>query len=364
MPPRQPSVESLRILLVGGIDPYLTTGARFAAFRELGIATEGLDIRQYVERGGRWARRATHYSLLTPGVFALNRAVLEAADRFRPNVLWLEKAVYLFPRTFRRLRRQAALSVVYHNTDDWRVTQHWRQALHWRYLQRVLPEHDLFATSNLHNVREFRERGFAPVRHMELAANPAVRKPGPIPESERRALGAPVGFIGHFEPATERSLAHLAAAGIDLKIYGGQWERADPQGPLRRAIQQRLVWGDEYARAICCFEINLGIVSKWNRNHTASRTFQIPALGAFLLHERNELVTKYFREAEEAEFFGSDDELVEKCRHYLEHPEERRRIAEAGRRRCLESGYFEIDRVRELLPALLEVVAARADPRA
>src|SRR5262245_769360 len=51
MPPRQPSVESLRILLVGGIDPYLTTGARFAAFRELGIATEGVDIRPYLERG-------------------------------------------------------------------------------------------------------------------------------------------------------------------------------------------------------------------------------------------------------------------------------------------------------------------------
>jgi hypothetical protein len=87
------------------------------------------------------------------------------------------------------------------------------------------------------------------------------------------------------------------------------------------------------------FDVNLGIVSKWNRNHTASRTFQIPALGAFLLHERNELVTRYFAEGVEAEFFDSDDELLEKCRHYLAHPDERARIAAAGRQRCIDSGY-------------------------
>jgi spore maturation protein CgeB len=119
------------------------------------------------------------------------------------------------------------------------------------------------------------------------------------------------------------------------------------------------VIGLEYMNAILSLDINLGIVSKWNRNHTASRSFQIPALGAFLLHERNEVIRECFREGEEAEFFGSDDELVEKCRYYTEHPEERRRIAAAGRARCLASGYFETDRVREVLPWLERALAAR-----
>jgi hypothetical protein len=34
-------------------------------------------------------------------------------------------------------------------------------------------------------------------------------------------------------------------------------------------------------------------------------------------------------------------------------------VAEAGRRRCIESGYFEPDRVREILPALDEALRAR-----
>jgi spore maturation protein CgeB len=157
---------------------------------------------------------------------------------------------------------------------------------------------------------------------------------------------------------TERQLLHLVRHGVPLKVYGGGWDDAAAASELSEAVQHRFVMGDEYARAIVSFDVNLGIVSKWNRNHTASRTFQIPALGAFLLHERNELVTRYFKEGEEAEFFGSDDELLEKCRHYLAHPEERRRIAAAGRQRCIESGYFEPDRVREILPALEDALRA------
>jgi len=347
-----------RVLLAGELDPLLTTGARFAAFRELGIEIEGVDARPFLAAHGSWLRRLTHWTLRTPAVYAYNRALLDACARFRPNVVWLEKPVFVFPSTLRRLRRTPGLRLAYHNTDDWRGRDR-LHALHWRYLLRGLRLYDLYVLSNAHNVAEFREAGLVPVHHMELAANPVIHDPGALPEAERRRLGAAVGFVGHYEPETERLLSAVAAAGIPTRIYGGGWEDASPGGPLQGAIERRLVWGDEYARAICSFDVNLGIVSKWNRNHTASRSFQIPALGAFLLHERNELIAGYFREGIDAEFFGSAEELVEKCRHYLAHPDERRRVAEAGRRRCVESGYFEVDRVREVLPALAALLRER-----
>jgi hypothetical protein len=317
---------------------------------------------RYVKSPSLLLSALTYRTLRTPGVFALNREILERAARFRPDVLWLEKGTYVFPRTLRRLRRDPSLLFVYHNTDDWKLAG-WVHRVHWRFLRRTLDWYGLHITSNLWNVDEFRAAGFARVVHMELAANPALRDPGAIPDADRAALGGPAGFIGHWEPVTERRLLHLLRGGVPVKIYGGGWDHAKAAGELTCAAQHRLVLGDEYARAICSFDVNIGIVSKWNRNHTASRTFQIPALGAFLLHERNELVARYFKEGVEAEFFDSDDELLEKCRHYIAHPEERRRIAEAGRRRCFESGYFESDRVREILPALEEAVRAQRGDR-
>jgi spore maturation protein CgeB len=351
-------VDRYRILFVGDLTPYLTTTARRDALVEQGFPVESIDERDYVRSSSHVMSALTYRTVLTPGVFALNREILARAERFRPDVAWLEKGTYIFPRTFHALRRDPSRLVVYHNTDDWRL-RGLVHRLHWRFLRRTIPHYDLHITSNVWNVEEFRKAGFPNVLHMELASNPAVRDPGEIPDAERRRLGAPVGFIGHWEPVTERRMLHLVRAGIPVKIYGGGWKDVVAKQELADAVQHRFVMGDEYARAICSFDVNIGIVSKWNRNHTASRTFQIPALGAFLLHERNELVTQYFREGVEAEFFDSDDELLEKCRHYLAHPEERRRVAEAGRRRVIESGYSEPDRVREILPAIEAALRAK-----
>lgn len=349
----------LRILFVSAdLAPFLTTRARRDAFLELGQSLECVTAEDFAGRKSRWLARLSYWTLLTPRTFAFNRAILEAAERTRAQVVWIEKGTEVFPRTLRALRRDPSRVLVYHNTDDWKARTRLHQ-LHWRYLLRGLRLYHVHFTSNLHNVKEFRELGLPEVHHMELAANPIYPAPEPVPEAERRALGAQIGFIGHWEEVTERALRRVADAGLTIKIYGPGWNRADLSGVLGPAVQGRPVIGLEYMRAILSFDVNVGIVSKWNRNHTASRTFQIPALGAFLLHERNEVVTQLFREGVEAEFFGSDDELVEKCRYYVAHPDERRRIAEAGRRRCLASGYFETDRVRDVLPLLERMVAAR-----
>jgi spore maturation protein CgeB len=347
-----------RILFIGDLAPYLTTAARRDALLEQGFPVESVDQRHEVASPSRLISALAYRTLLTPGVFAFNRQILERAERFRPDVVWIEKGTFVFPRTFHALRRDPARLIVYHNTDDWKLTGGVHR-MHWRFLRRTLADYDVHITSNLWNVDEFRKEGFPRVVHMELAANPAIRDPGPIPASERASLGGPAGFIGHWEPVTERRLLHLLRGGVPVKIYGGGWDDAVARDELAGAAQHRFVMGDEYARAICSFDVNIGIVSKWNRNHTASRTFQIPALGAFLLHERNELVTRYFTEGVDAEFFDSDDELLEKARHYLAHPEERQRVAAAGRRRCIESGYFEPDRVREILVPVEEALEAK-----
>jgi hypothetical protein len=354
-------VTPLRILFVSGdLAPYLTTRARRDAFLALGQQLESVTAENFVGLDRRWMNRFAYWTLLAPRTFAFNRAILASAEKMKANVIWIEKGTEVFPGTLRRLKQEPSRILVYHNTDDWRakVPLH---AWQWRHLLGGLRLYDLHFTSNLHNVREFREYGLPAVYHMELAANPVYPDPEPegVPEAERKRLGGEVGFIGHWEHTTERMLRRVAEAGLDLKIYGAGWQQADLSGPLGRAVQGRPVIGPDYRNAILSLDVNVGIVSKWNRNHTASRSFQIPALGAFLLHERNIAIQEAFREGEEAEFFGSDDELVEKCRHYVAHPEQRRRIAAAGRARCLASGYFETDRVREVLPLLERALAAK-----
>jgi spore maturation protein CgeB len=67
------------------------------------------------------------------------------------------------------------------------------------------------------------------------------------------------------------------------------------------------------------------------------------------LADRTEEHLSLFEEGVEAEFFSTDEEFVDKARYYSDHEQERLKIAEAGRRRCLRSGYSYDDRIRQIL---------------
>jgi len=58
---------------------------------------------------------------------------------------------------------------------------------------------------------------------------------------------------------------------------------------------------------------------------------------------------RLFKEDKEAVFFDSKEELLKKIKYYLNHEKEREKIAEAGYRRCINSGYNYRDRLKYML---------------
>jgi spore maturation protein CgeB len=68
-----------------------------------------------------------------------------------------------------------------------------------------------------------------------------------------------------------------------------------------------------------------------------------------MLAERTGRHLSFFVEGREAEFFSSNQELLEKVRLYLQKELEREKIAMAGYQRCIKSGYS----MRSQLSAML-----------
>jgi spore maturation protein CgeB len=168
-------------------------------------------------------------------------------------------------------------------------------------------------------------------------------------DEERRDLQSDVLFIGHYEPTTETMILALIAAGISVRVCGSGWRRRARRLPNRAQIHPAPA--DQYAKLLASAKICLCFLSKWNNNtlHSAGRTFEIPAVGSFLLAERTPDHLSYFLEGKEAEFFSSDRELVEKVKYYLSKPEERAAVARAGYQRCISSGYTQKDRMSKVL---------------
>jgi spore maturation protein CgeB len=73
-----------------------------------------------------------------------------------------------------------------------------------------------------------------------------------------------------------------------------------------------------------------------------------------MLGERTAEHADLFEEGKEAEFFGSDEELIDKVRFYLQHEDKRRAIGRAGLERCRRGGYSYASRFRPILEHLMQ----------
>jgi spore maturation protein CgeB len=99
-------------------------------------------------------------------------------------------------------------------------------------------------------------------------------------------------------------------------------------------------------------QITLGFLRELNPDQHTTRSFEIPAIGGFMLADRTEDHREFFEEGKEAEYFTSDDEFRDKIRFYLANEAARERIAKAGHERCMTSGYSYEDRIRTVMGEL------------
>lgn len=299
--------------------------------------------------------RSLHYRVrarlgLPPDISGANRAVREAAGRGGLDLLWVDKGLTIWPETLRHVRQASPRTVIVHYSPDDQMVPTNQS----RYWLRGIPIYHLHVTTKSYNVPEISDLGAGEVLFVDNAYDPATHRPMELREEDRRKYATDVGFVGAHEADRLAQMRHLARHGIPVLVWGYFWERVANPGHPNLVIRNEFLDGAELARSISATRINLGFLRKQNRDLQTTRSIEIPACGGFFLGERTDEHRRLFREGVEAEFFSSPDELLQKCRYYLEHEEERRRIAEAGLRRCIEGGYSNQGRLSTVLARLAD----------
>jgi spore maturation protein CgeB len=297
----------------------------------------------------------------------INRSVLERAREFRPNLVWAEKQEFLRAETIEELRKLDARCV--HFTPDPYFSVDWKRTL---LMDKAMGAFDALVYCKSYERKQYEALG-KPLVYMPLGYCDEVHRP--LPSNDAR-WNCAVGFLGGWEPRRERLLHSVAATGVDVKIWGGYWDflRGGKWTPRQHIIMRQLAGGDcfrfhsdellarahqggevyqdDYARALTGSKIGLGFLRKvWPDQHT-TRSFEIPACGSLLLADRTEEHQEFFEEGKEAEFFDSCEELLEKVKFYCGNESARRRIAEAGLKRCTDGNYAYVHRLKTVLDAI------------
>jgi hypothetical protein len=120
-----------------------------------------------------------------------------------------------------------------------------------------------------------------------MSADEVAHAPRHLTPEEQRQWHSSVLFAGTWMPERGPFLARLVQLGVPLSIFGDRWHKAREWEQLHHYWRGPGIYNEEdYARAVQCADVCLGLLSKGNRDLSTTRSFEIPHLGGVLCAER------------------------------------------------------------------------------
>lgn len=262
----------------------------------------------------------------------LNRRLLDAVGRFMPEIvfvvpmnceIWLDTLVLI---------RKAGAKVVFWGADD-----SWRYEQLTRYFAPVV---DLWITTSHAALEKARMQGVRNVMLSQWAAN-STRLQVPLPACECRYQ---VSFVGSSYGNRPQWVAGLQKAGIPVDCFGFGW----PSGPVAADEIPRIIRESVLSLNFGDSGIQVRSGRPYRSRQIKARVFEVPGAGGCLLTEPADQIEAYLVPGLEIEVFSSTEDLVDKIRYMLAHPEVRDAMAMAGFRKIRDAHTYEV-RLTEML---------------
>lgn len=333
----------MRILIVGNWQWPIYEEAFAAALIEYGHEVLSFSVSNYFH--GRFGKFQKMIPIPGPALIQLNIQLFGHAKRKKPDVILLWRCTHILPSTIRKINDLGCKVITFNNDDPFGPSAHgnvpWHHHLLWWWYLRTLPLSRMNFFYRKLNCEEAKSVG---AKHADVLLPyfiPWKDRPVTLSEKERSKYETDIVFVGHYEPdGREIYIKKVIEAGLKVKIWGGRhWSRQvlgemyDDLAPIIPAE------GEEYAKALAGAKVCLCFLSKLNRDTYTRRCFEIPACGKVMLAERSDDLLNKFKENEEACFFSTPHELVQKAKWLFENPERREQIANAGLRRVWLDGH-------------------------
>lgn len=352
----------MKILVAGDGHSELHEAPVCAAFEKLGHEVHRFFWHSYfrvpdvqASLGGRIRKLAARFQnkfLIGPRIGRINFGLIALAERTRPDLVLIYRGTHVTPQTLRRIKAAVPSSVLIgYNNDDPFAPGH--PAWLWRHFLASLPEYDLVMAYRHHNVEDFLRAGAKRACLLRSWFVPERNYPVTLSLEDQERFGCDVVFVGHYEPDHRvECLEEVVKRGFALRLYGPGYDW-DPVIARSRWLQHlrpvRLVWGEDYNKALCGAKVALCFLSKLNRDTYTRRCFEIPATKTVMLAEYSEDLASLYKEGEEADFFRSKDQLIAKLSLYRDNEGKRNAVATAGHRRVLADRHDVVSRMTEVM---------------
>lgn len=323
----------------------------------LGCVTWTINTRDYFhqENSSVWRLfKALVGPKWSPFYSRFNKALVEVAISFQPDLLLVLKDSHVSPQSLNTVRCKTNAKLVNYSKDTF-FSRNPRISTSIRL--KSIPLYDLVVTMR-HILSELEAAGARRAEFVLDGYDPLVHYPIEVTRHDMQKWQSDLVFIGSYEARRAELLERLARQYPHrLTVYGGQWDKVRGKQYLMQCTKQKEVYGIEKILAMGCSKVCLNFLREANRDTYTARTFEIPACGSFMLAERSTDHQELLGEGEGFVGFdpGAPEELVDKVAYYLADRESRTAIAEEGFRRITGGRNTYRDRLTEILNLVREI---------
>lgn len=314
------SQTNMRLLIVGNPETH-HVGSHFrAAALTAGWECEIADVRRAKSRN-IWVnrffdklvrRRPAHLA-------AFNRHLRSMLDRMHPDLVLTTGVVAVTAETLRHIRGHGARTINFLTDDPWNPRN--GAGFFWD----AMREYDLVASPRVSNLEDLRNHGCRRVEYLPFGYNPEVHfvEPDASPEDERR-YRCDVAILGGADEDRVPLARALAAAGLELALYGGYWERY----PDLRRYWRGFVHDRDLRLAVRLASCQVCMGRKANRDGHAMRSIEFPAMGACLVTEdTQEHRELYGPDGEATLYWKTPEDMIERVSQIIADKDGRDRMA-------------------------------------
>jgi len=267
--------------------------------------------------------------LSSRGRDGMHRALQEEVSSYCPDVTIFSLYTDQFsPKVIQQIR-QCSKTLCFFHDDGWRK----------QFVSYWAPHFDAFTTSDPNGLIKYEKRGWKNVVHLPFGVNDALFKP-----ITNVVKDIDVSFVGGWHPYRQWLVSKLRKEGVKVQAYGYGW-------PTGMVSTEEMIQVFQRSK----ISLNFSNCSSWDVRYIFSsfkslkdrlrskkvweqikgRHFEIPACGCMQLSYYVEGLEHLFDIGKEIAIYTTPEELLEKCRFYLEHESEREAVAEAGLTRVM-----------------------------
>ncbi len=243
----------------------------------------------------------------------------------RPDMIFTVVGNRLRPETVKEMSGHTGANVLWCGLDPERAE--------WNNVIASVPYYTHIFTVDPHWIPKFEKWGGKNIYQQDLGVDEEFFKPVELDPSEKAYYSNDINFVGQWD--ADRVSFFEELADLNIGVWGHGWTKNVPKGSPLFPKLKPFVIGAEVAKVYNACKIVVNVHTPFTDYGINMRTFEAAGCGAFQIVDRKEGIFKLFKEGEDIVTFGDIADLREKIKYYLEHEEERKRIAAKTRERIL-----------------------------